>query len=115
LLLIVLTVHAPAVPNAPFHGAAFTYACDPTELHPLSRDVTPETETKHWRWRWRWIGAAGAGAGGFFAFAPVALGDSRIGASDGERLLQWSAVTAGAAVLGSFIGRKLDRRKSKAP
>jgi len=40
----------------------------------------------------------------------VALSDSRIGVSDSQRLAEWSAVTAGSALLGYWIGKKLDRR-----
>jgi hypothetical protein len=33
-----------------------------------------------------------------------------MGVSDTQRLVEWSAITAGTAVLGYWIGKKFDRR-----
>lgn len=59
---------------------------------------------------WRIVGGIAGGTGGFILYTPVALSDSRIAVSDGQRLLEWSAVTAGSAYLGYLLGRALDRR-----
>jgi hypothetical protein len=57
---------------------------------------------------WPVVGAFTGGAAGFFGYMPAALSDSRIGVSDTQRVLEWSAVTAGAAFLGYWLGKKLD-------
>ena len=36
------------------------------------------------------------------------MSDSRIGVSDTQRLVEWSAITAGSAYLGYWIGKKFD-------
>ena len=59
---------------------------------------------------WRTFGAVAGGAGAFVLYLPFAMSDSRIGVSDAQRLLEHSAITAGAAYLGYRIGRKFDRR-----
>jgi hypothetical protein len=61
---------------------------------------------------WRTFGAIVGGASAFVGYVPFALSDSRIGVSDTQRVLEWSAVTAGTAVLGYFIGKTLDRRQA---
>jgi len=61
---------------------------------------------------WRTFGAIVGGAAAFVGYVPFALNDSRIGVSDTQRVLEWSAVTAGTAVLGYFLGRKLDERQA---
>ena len=58
----------------------------------------------------RVLGPAVGGTVGFFGYAPFALSDGRVGVSDTQRLLEWSAVTAGTAYLGYLIARKLDGR-----
>jgi hypothetical protein len=100
---------APAEAGAWVNGSFFPFVLE--DDTPIPRAVVvpgmaPSGESK----RWRRLGALGGAAGGFFAYMPVALGDSRVGVSDGQRLLEWSAVTAGAAIVGYLIGRKLDRR-----
>jgi hypothetical protein len=58
------------------------------------------------------FGAFAGGAAGFFGYMPIALSDSRIGVSDTQRLLEWSAVTAGSSLVGYWIARKLDQRQA---
>src|SRR5215510_3648593 len=59
---------------------------------------------------WRVVGAFAGGTAGFWGYAPLALTESRVGVSDGQRLAEWSAVTAGSAILGYWIGKQFDRR-----
>ena len=60
----------------------------------------------------RAIFSAGVGAGVAFATLPWAISDSRVNVSDGARIAQWSGITAGAAIAGYFIGRRLDTKET---
>jgi hypothetical protein len=83
----------------------------PYSVPGLVLEEAPE-ETKSECSCWRAFGAFAGGAAGFFGYIPVALSDSRIGVSDTQRLLEWSAVTVGSSILGYWIGKKVDRRQA---
>ncbi len=89
--------------GATFDGVFFPYTVKGAVL-----EEKPEEKSKCTCWRA--FGAFAGGAGGFFGYIPIALSDSRIGVSDGQRLAEWSLVTAGSAFLGYWIGKKFDRR-----
>jgi hypothetical protein len=57
---------------------------------------------------WRVVGGFAGGTVGFIGYIPAGLSETRIGVSDTQRLLEWSAVTAGAAFLGYWLGKKLE-------
>jgi hypothetical protein len=78
----------------------------PTRSRERSADREPECSC------WRTFGAIVGGATAFVGYVPFAMSDSRIGVSDTQRVLEWSAVTAGTAVVGYFIGKKFDRRQA---
>ena len=90
--------------GASFNGVFFPYAVEGVvlDLEPTERECSC----------WRTFGAIVGGATAFVGYVPFALSDSRIGVSDTPRVLEWSAVTAGTAVLGYFIGKKFDRRQA---
>jgi hypothetical protein len=89
--------------GANLNGVFFPYSVEGLALETVKKKE-PEGH------RWRTLGAIAGGASAFFAYGPVALSESRIGVSDAQRLAEWSAVTAGTAFLGYWIGKKLDRR-----
>jgi hypothetical protein len=60
----------------------------------------------------RTIGTVAGGVGGFLLVGPYAISDSRRNVSDGQRTIEWAAGIAGGAVLGWFIGRKVDRKST---
>ncbi len=97
-----------------FQDTFVPVAVPPGSLNPFSMDVATDVapEIKESK-RFRRFLALGGGVGGFFAYMPVAIDDGRVGVSDSQRILEWSAVTAGTAIAGYFIGKKLDRRKMK--
>jgi hypothetical protein len=108
MLLVMLSFTRPlssaeSEAGATFDGVFFPYAVEGAILQ-------TEPKEKSECSCWRAFGAFAGGAGGFFGYMPFALSDSRIGVSDGQRLAEWSAVTAGSAFLGYWIGKKLDRR-----
>ena len=84
-------------------GVFFPYAVEGAALE-------VKAEKEHECRCWRTAGAVVGGAAAFVGYVPFALSDSRIGISDRQRIAEWSAVTAGAAVLGYWIGKKFDRR-----
>jgi hypothetical protein len=94
-----------AVPGASFNGVFFPYAIEEAAL---DREPVEKPECSCWRS----FDAIVGGATAFAGYVPFALNDSRIGVSDTQRVLEWSAVTAGTAVLGYCIGKKLDRRQT---
>jgi len=89
--------------GASFNGLFFPYTVEGVALESESKEK-PECSC------WRAFGAFAGGAGAFVGYIPFALSDSRIGVSDTQRLVEWSAITAGSAYLGYWIGRKFDRR-----
>ncbi len=90
--------------GANLNGVFFPY--DAGEVPPLERESKPTPESR----RWRAIGAVTAGAGAFVGYMPFAFSESRICVSDTQRLVEWSAITAGSAYLGYWLGKKFDRR-----
>lgn len=60
----------------------------------------------------RAIGITAGAVGGFFLLLPHTISDSRINVSDKQRTIELAAGTAGFAVLGWFIGRKVDRKST---
>ena len=89
--------------GANFNGVFFPYAVEGAAFEAESKE-TPECSC------WRAFSAFAGGAGAFVGYIPFALSDSRIGVSDTQRLVEWSAITAGSAYLGYWIGKKFDRR-----
>lgn len=87
-----------------FDGVFFPYAVEGVSL-----PIEQTAERKECSC-WRAFGAFAGGTGGFLGYMPFALSDSRIGVSDTQRLLEWSAVTVGTAYLGYWIGKKFDRK-----
>jgi hypothetical protein len=85
------------------NGVFFPYAVATATLE-VEPNEKPECSC------WRALGAVAGGAGAFVLYLPFAMSDSRIGVSDTQRVLEHSAITAGAAYLGYLIGRRLDRR-----
>jgi hypothetical protein len=89
--------------GANFNGVFFPYAVEGVAFEAASKEKLECS-------CWRAFGAIVGGASAFVGYVPFALSDSRIGVSDTQRLVEWSAITAGTAYLGYLIGRKFDRR-----
>jgi hypothetical protein len=103
VLLLITRAGFGAEPGATIQGVFFPY-----EVEGLVLEEKPAKKSECSCWRV--VGAFAGGAGVFFGYMPVALTESRVGVSDTQRLLEWSAVTAGSAILGYWIGKKFDRR-----
>ena len=85
------------------------------QSYPQGRNTIPRSaisvievteETRGWA---KPLLTAAAGAGAALAYFPQAISDSRINVSDSRRVAEWSAVGAGAGVIGYFIGKKISR------
>lgn len=113
LLVMVLFTSAPvragnrpglnAEAGASFNGVFFPYAVEGVAVEAEPKEK-PECSC------WRTLGAVVGGASGVIGYLPIALSDSRVGVSDTQRLVELSAITAGSAYLGYWIGKKFDRR-----
>jgi hypothetical protein len=105
VLLVLLSFNAPAFsaePGFTIDGRFFPYAVEGAVLE----TAKPKEETHCGCWRV--VGAFAGGAAGFIGYIPAGLSEARIGVSDTQRMLEWSAVTAGSALLGYWLGKKLE-------
>jgi hypothetical protein len=106
MLLVLLCWTAPAFRaegGFTIDGRFFPYAVEGA----LLETSKPKEETHCGCWRV--AGAFAGGAAGFIGYIPAGLSDARIGVPDTQRLLEWSAITAGSAFLGYWLGKKLER------
>jgi hypothetical protein len=105
MLLLLLCFTASAFSGEPgftMNGRFFPYAAESAVL-----ETSKPQEKKSCGCR-RVVGAFAGGAAGFIGYIPAGLSEARIGISDTQRMLEWSALTAGAAFLGYWLGKKLD-------
>lgn len=83
----------------------------PGEMPVPRREIT-EIRLKRRKGPGRLIGAGGAGAATALGALPWAISDARVNVSDGARIAQWAALTAGATAGGYLIGRLIDTRET---
>jgi hypothetical protein len=89
-------------------GAAFQVGATQVTSSSISAVRLDEYKSR----KGRTIGTVAGGVGGFLLVGPYAISDSRRNVSDGQRTIEWAAGIAGGAVLGWFIGRKVDRKST---